>query len=78
MKGTMRFLVIVAFVLGASVQSGISAQEPTSEDELALLEELMQILDEETTVATKTKLNSDYVPGRSPSTGVRVLVVSVF
>ena len=33
------------------------------EDEFALMQELMQILDEETTVATKTKLNSDYVPG---------------
>ena len=34
-----------------------------SDDDFAEFEELMEILDEETTVATKTKLNSDYVPG---------------
>ena len=32
-------------------------------EDFAEFQELIEIMDEETTLATKTKLNSDYVPG---------------
>jgi iron complex outermembrane receptor protein len=40
-----------------------AAGQSAGDEDLAALEELMAILDQETTAATKTKLNSDYVPG---------------
>jgi iron complex outermembrane receptor protein len=61
----MRWIVVllmgVAFVRQAAAQTG-GGDQPAG-DEAEELQKLMQILDEETTIATKTRLNSDYVPG---------------
>lgn len=56
-KATGILLVVTA------VSTEPASGNASSDDDLAEFEELMQILDEETTVATKTRLNSDYVPG---------------
>ncbi|MFT5369233.1 MAG: hypothetical protein ACI8V2_004207 [Candidatus Latescibacterota bacterium] len=63
----LQFALIFFLLLAPLSISPTSAQMNdltfAQNEDLAELEELMQILDEETTVATKTKLNSDYVPG---------------
>jgi iron complex outermembrane receptor protein len=46
---------------GAPASAGESEQQPQSDDKE--LKELLSIVQQETAVATKTRLNSDYVPG---------------
>jgi outer membrane receptor for ferrienterochelin and colicins len=59
----LRVGLIGGLLFGPIFLAETEAQEEWSEDDLAAMEELMAILDEETTAATKTRLNSDYVPG---------------
>ncbi|MEN8171213.1 MAG: TonB-dependent receptor [Pseudomonadota bacterium] len=52
-----RLLVLLPLFLGASTV--LAAAESDSDE----LQQLMALLDEQTEIATKTKLNADYVPG---------------
>lgn len=61
MKLIVGLLMAVAFARPAAAQTG-GGDRPAG-DEAEEFQKLMQILDEETTIATKTRLNSDYVPG---------------
>jgi outer membrane receptor for ferrienterochelin and colicins len=61
------FKMAVLFLLNTIFMACSFAANPTQESELdedmAEMNELMGILEEETTIATKTKINSDFVPG---------------
>ncbi len=63
MKLITGFLMTVAFAWQAAAQTGGGPDDALPDEELEEFQELLKILDEETTVATKTRLNSDYVPG---------------
>lgn len=41
----------------------VAAQQELPTDEQAELQQLLELLEEQTTIATKTRLNADYVPG---------------
>lgn len=66
---TPRLLAYLITVLCAGAASAaeeslnLPIQAVEEESELADLERLLSILDEQTEIATKTKLNADYVPG---------------
>jgi len=42
---------------------GVAAAEPASGDDLEELQNLLAVLEQQTEIATKTRLNADYVPG---------------
>jgi iron complex outermembrane receptor protein len=59
-------LGLIAVVLSAPVGSALAQNEPESGAPLAVeqaLEDLLVVLEQETELATKTKLNIDFVPG---------------
>jgi len=55
--------LMLAFALQVAAQTEADLEDLAIDDDFAAFQELLEILDEQTTVATKTKLNSDYVPG---------------
>tara|TARA_Y100000588_G_scaffold124518_2_gene136464 strand:- start:520 stop:1005 length:486 start_codon:yes stop_codon:yes gene_type:complete len=56
-------LSIAACAWHATAWAENDLEETADDEDFAEFQELLEIIDEETTVATKTKLNSDYVPG---------------
>jgi len=63
-KASFRALFTAAFGIIASLTSPVTllAVENESADDAALMD-LLQVLDQETEIATKTKMNVDFVPG---------------
>ncbi|MDH5764336.1 MAG: hypothetical protein OEZ51_15325, partial [Nitrospinota bacterium] len=56
----LTFMWLISFPVGLSSVATVRAEDPSSE-EAAL--DLLKVFDEATEIATKSKLNADYVPG---------------
>lgn len=60
-KNTIKCRMAGALLVGAWALGAVAAPDTT--DEASELQDLLEVLDQQTEIATKTKLNADYVPG---------------
>jgi len=61
---SMLFLFSVLLALSIAFESAVAGDAPLHlDDEQTAIESMLRIMDDETAIATKTKMNADYVPG---------------